>query len=133
MGWPPALWTKASVIQSGPPPRSGASATRALLLLLRADGLQHGQILRVNRVFRERLIHLVPALFRPEHFQMGAWIPLVADRIVVDAEPEDLAACRDLQRLLQLVIELPVEVELRHVENCLLGAVRIDDDPLQAL
>ena len=104
-----------------------------LISVAASHRLQHGEILRVHRVFGERLVHLVPALLRPEHLEVRAGVPLVPDRVVVDAKPEDLAARGNLQRLLQLVVELPVEVELRHVEDRLLGAVGIHDHPLQAL
>src|SRR5688572_27717877 len=91
------------------PPSGRVSPSRSaapLSLLLRRDRFQDREVLRVNRVLRKRLIHLVPALLRPEHLEVRARIPLVADRVVVDAEPEDLAARGDLERLLQLVIEL---------------------------
>src|SRR5213594_3711742 len=50
--------------------------TNSRLLLLRA--LRHRHLaddLAVDGVLRERLVHLVPALLRPEHLEIGRRVP----------------------------------------------------------
>src|SRR5262249_18716442 len=111
---------------------TGPGAERRLLPLVPGDG-QFADDLTVDRVFRERLVHLVPALFGPEHFQIGRRVPAVLRRVVVRADAEDLAAGRNVERFGELVLDLPVEVEPRHVEDGLLAAVGIDDHPAEAL
>src|SRR6185503_11394434 len=103
-------------------------------LLLRPGGCRLlGQILVVDGVLDIRLVHLVPTLLGPEHFLLGRRVVLVLGGVVVVARRDDLAAGRDLQRLLQVVVQLPVEVVLRHAQDRLLLSVRIDDDVLHVL
>src|SRR5207244_2412869 len=100
--------------------------TKSALLFLRLPGDCHlAEHLAVDRVLSERLVHLVPALLRPVHFLLGRRVPLVLRRVVVVPDAEDLAAGRNVERRLELVLDLPVEVELRHVENRLLAAVGV--------
>src|SRR5207253_5301105 len=71
------------------------------------------ECLAVDRIFGERLVHLVPALLRPVHFLLRRRVPLVLRRVVVVPDAENLAAGRNVERLFELVLDLPVEVGMR--------------------
>src|SRR5262249_51889450 len=111
-------------------PSRNARRPTLLLLFLSNGELSHN--LTVDRVLGEWLVHLVPTLLRPVHFLFRRRVPLVLRRVVVEADAQNLAAGGNLQRLLELVLNLPVEVELRDVEDRLLAAIPIDDDPFPA-
>ena len=64
---------------------------------------------------------------------MGTGVPPVAERIVVHPDAGDLAAGRQMQRLGQFVVDLPVEVELGDVEDRLFPPVGPGHHPPQAL
>src|SRR5580765_6042594 len=106
---------------------------RSSLLLLPGRRRLPGQILVIDRVFDVRLVHLVPALLGPEDFLLRRGVIPVLRRIVVMARRNDLAPGWDSQRLFEVVIQLPVEVVLRHAQDLMLPAVRVDDGVLHVL
>src|SRR5262245_37035709 len=98
---------------------------------LRGGGFR--QHLTVHRVLEPWDEHLVPALLAPEDFFIGSGVIAVLDRVVVVGERNQFAARGNLQRFGQFVMELPVEVELRHVEQDLLSAVGPDESVFDVL
>src|SRR5215813_6345222 len=92
-----------------------------------------GQNFAVHRVLEPWNEHLVPTLLAPEDFFIGSGVIAVLDRVVVVGERDQFAARGNLQRLGQFVMELPVEVELRHVEQDLLAAVGPDESVFDVL
>src|SRR5262245_58144321 len=83
----------------------------ALRLSLRA------QVLAVNRVIEPADHHLFPGLRHPAHFLSRVGVVSVAGGIVVMRQAFEPAVFRRGDRLFQPVIELPVEVVLRHAQQ----------------
>src|SRR5215510_10391877 len=98
---------------------------------LRGGGFR--QHFTVHRVLEPGDEHLVPTLLAPKNFFVWSGIVAVLDRVVVVGEGDQFAAGGNLQRLGQFVMELPIEVELRHVEQYLLAAVGPDESVFDVL
>src|SRR5215470_9540580 len=71
--------------------------------------------------------HLFPGLIAPPHVLRWIGIRLVRRRVVVPRHRVELRPLRQLERLLELVVGLPLEVVVRHGEDRLRPAVRIGD------
>src|SRR5437868_13806302 len=74
------------------------------------------QVFAVHRVFEPRNEHLIPTLLAPKDLFVWSRVVAVLDRVVVMSQRNEFTARRNFERFSQLVMKLPVEVELRHIK-----------------
>src|SRR5438552_8324015 len=94
----------------------------AVLLLLRGRGWLRGLI---DGERERRELHLLPRLLAPVHVHRRIWVRLAGGRVVVPGGRPDLGALRQLQRLLEYVVGLPVEIVLGNREHDLGAPIRV--------
>ena len=94
--------------RSAKAPRSALSLTSAGLRRASSSVTGFGPDHRAEE--ESRVLHFLPRLIAPLHVRLRVRVVLVARRVVVPRGRQDLRALRHLQRLLEQVVGLPVEV-----------------------
>src|SRR5689334_20128003 len=79
------------------------------------------------RIEEARVLHLFPCLVAPPYVLGRVGIVLVRWRIVVPGGGDNFRAGGHVERLVEEVVRLPVEVVARHVEDHLGRSVGLDE------
>src|SRR5687767_8811889 len=88
---------------------------------------------RIDEDADERHVHLIPALRSVADGFRGVGIEFVRAGIIVARDRLYFRALRKIERLRQLIADLPVEPVIRHAQECLFFARRVDDRELVRL